>query len=641
MATIYFYHTGYNPNNRPYSRSVVDSITSVFGLQFDESYIYPEPLYISAYNGYKLLDNCCDYVIYVYNGKKHYAFIKNVVPNPLSDGSYQSPGGFTVYLEEDIWTTYVLTEDGLNSNVRLDGRLLRAHVNDWEDGKATLKYTTDEPEEEILYDGMVFDKVAYVDGNQGTNFNSRYKILYVLCTVPKNDNVQIIYYNNVVSKLVDSEAYALINNQYYLYFAPIDTALGSILNIYCKDTGGTGYYSLTGAGTINDLTVVAGQDSGVASYGIVNMFISDIIPEGFYFKNNALYRDIGDLSSSDYASNELYYSDRTTLLAMPILTLSCSLKMLIPANKLLNKSSTITSSIISSATYSTYVSDYIVKVNSSIYNPRALSFGDSSIKLDFFYEIPSYYSSAYSTFNISVYLDPLLQYIGIYRPNSYIQKRYSAFTICQIYSQIEPTIHNSYWTRLDARQSTIEANREKTTATVKYAQNIVSGVASTVGSVFTGNVGGAVSGVVNTAFGAVTGLYDLSTIYERSNIAIQKNESIINGGLVQTVAYGGSQRFMLNDTIFYIWGDLTDYNKTKIALQLHKYGYLTNIAFNKDYFATHERQSFNFILAENTICSGLPSMYCRDIADMFNKGVTLWKSTPLDYEVVNFPVNAV
>lgn len=662
-----FYKTGYNLNNRAYNYTSLQNIckptnsqTYVTNIQTDDTYVYPEALPVSAGQGINIINGQADYAVFTDNNNKtYYAFITEILVNPVNNG-------YMIYFQTDIWATYALGQAFGTPpidiyNVEIRGNLLQAHVNDWENGKPTLRYTTPDTEYEILKDGIEFKrKNIFVDTGLK---NRRYKCLYVLCnTGNKNALIDFQRIENSYYTPDGEKINTITANQYMLFICPIDTEtykLGSV-TFYNPSTGTYNPTPQLKDVYLKDLDIVAGIDTEQGGVGIVNMWISDILPYGDYISTNSngetenILVHIIDTSygSSYFDSSGSLYSNTARLLQTPYLKLYNNLAVGVETLESFIRYTNQTNLLSTYYNnYENYISKGIVKVRTNTYNPVAIYFDGTTVLLDYF-EI---------TTPILINIDPLLLYVSI-NSSTTIKKYLSANTEIPIYCHYEPLQHQSYWTRLDAKQSTIEANRSKVIGELKFASNII-GYAGNTASTFTGlsrtastplgkkqtqlnknlNVAG---GAIGAGTDVITGALDLAvdginlkTLHERANIIIEKNNALLQNGLYQEGSFSQSGQFLMSSGFYAISASLTPYCYNKISEEMHVYGYQTFIPLTNDYFKTHERQSFNFILAESVIVSGLPLQYCRDIEAMFENGVTLWKTQPMNYKVVNIPVN--
>lgn len=649
MSLMYFYSTGYNLNNRPFSRNALEEVlmyATGSNIELPQNYIYPNVLPVPQELGLELIENSCDYVKYSYPRQDEetgdinpndvrYAFITAILPNATTNG-------FMVHIQEDIWTTYGLNMSGFNC--KINGTIIRGHVNDWENGKATLKYTTDEAEEEILTDGLIFEQ-------KKLDTDERYKLLYVLINAGNEYKTQTY---NVLSINSGQSKYMSVYN---LYVCGIDTQTSKLLGLRWRtyNTPDFEIENQTDNADIKDLNVVAGVDVGVSSTGIVAMWIGELTqPFNIYTVGNTAYLNYNEYNNSNipqgsvtFNKNELIYSNKAKLMYTPNLTLTY-LKFVDRGTYIyLDNVTTFSDNGGKATNYNDYISKGIVKLQSSIYNPSALNFEGTIISYEY-----SLLTSKY----VHICVDPILQFLSL-RIEQSNKIGYKSITYCPIHTHWEPLAHNSYWTQLNAKQSTTEARRSKVIGTVNYANSLVQGAVGVIGSA--AGVGGTqnpdprsrnpelnsmtagaqfAGSVVDYVSNAVVGGINLATTYERADIQIQKNNSLIAGGIIQEGTYSQSGFYLHNSSLMTINGTLTEYMHDKIAKQLHRYGYKTQMHFDNDFLIKHQREKFNFVVAQDTVVRGLPLNYCRDIEDMFNKGVTLWTGSPQTYEVVNYPL---
>ena len=651
---IKFYRTGFTPNHRAIDNTALTRILSTAPFQtitLENMYINGNTFFVNRFYGQQLIRQQMDYCVYqgdindTTDYMKYY-FITAIEQNPVGGDEY----GYTVYLALDIWTTYVL-QDRFESHFNIRGILSRAHVNDWENNKATLKYCLEEPEGEILSDGISFTRQGVNTNNYSSE--SPIKMLYVLVNAGTESEPAANEQKPILRGFTKNGSWSQQGFlQYRLYFIPINIDTGEFVRLRVYKSSST-YEDYETLGNITDLTVSAGADSGTAGTGIVNMIISDIFPDNGYVElsptmvvipynstntNYSFVNDPGGKLFSPKDNIKLIYVNG------PII-LNRVFQLNKPVSYTMYHSGDEQPSI---TTYEEYLEKGIVKLNTDKYNPRAIVFDGQTYRLNMFQQTTQYKDSFYAS------LDPLLQYI-IVSESLYTKDGFASSFTMSIHTNFEPVAQNSYWTRLNARQSTIEANRAVSTQQLRTASKAVGGYVNAVSNIVSGAGGilspkpskilggvgqeiSGVGGIATTSINLAADMNDLRTVQERSAIAIERNEDIINQGITMQATFNASGLYTTNRTIYIVYGDLTEENRKNIALDLHYYGYATNLIFNNEYFTKHKRSHFNFVIAEEVQVSGLPTAYCRAIEDMFIKGVTLWNDTPQNYEVVNLPV---
>ena len=204
-----------------------------------------------------------------------------------------------------------------------------------------------------------------------------------------------------------------------------------------------------------------------------------------------------------------------------------------------------------------------------------------------------------------------------------------------------------YWTRLNAEQTGLQAQKSRFNAIV--------------GAVFapiTGAIGGGVAGTatmgknqsaanfglqaagaaVGAVAGAVSGIGNAVYAVQSANNLQETADRQYNCGETNAFNASGSYISMHNETEAFIKRVSCEIQFPVIAPNLHRQGYNTFLQIDEIY-TNHVRKYFNYFKGADVNVSGLPQNWCDDIANMFNSGVTLWQSDVENYNRKNIQAN--
>lgn len=211
------------------------------------------------------------------------------------------------------------------------------------------------------------------------------------------------------------------------------------------------------------------------------------------------------------------------------------------------------------------------------------------------------------------------------------------------------------------------------TNNLNYAQgtvnNIMSGIASAVGGVSslanlaTGNVGGAIGGLGNGAFGVTQAVINQmfnsasnklanSQLREQNALSEFEISSMANAKVTDLINTPNSIKTCGNDTLFNLVNsnrkvDIIEFGldfryKHRIYDYFVKYGYKVN---KWEHINVNSRKYFNFIKTNtcNIVGNEIPHEYLEEIKDIFNRGLTIWHvdngATVGDYSVAQIQGN--
>lgn len=193
--------------------------------------------------------------------------------------------------------------------------------------------------------------------------------------------------------------------------------------------------------------------------------------------------------------------------------------------------------------------------------------------------------------------------------------------------------------------------------------NVMSGISSAVGGVSslanlaTGNVGGAIGGFGNGAFGVAQAFINQmfnaasnnlanSQLREQHKLSNFEVSSMANAKVTDLINTPNSIKTVGNDTLFNLVNgnrkvDIVEFGldfryKTRIYDYFVKYGYKIN---RWEYINVNTRRYFNFIKTNicNIVGNEIPHEYLEEIKDIFNRGLTIWHidngATVGDYSV--------
>ena len=186
-------------------------------------------------------------------------------------------------------------------------------------------------------------------------------------------------------------------------------------------------------------------------------------------------------------------------------------------------------------------------------------------------------------------------------------------------------VYNSW---LAQNQGIIDLNMEQ--AKYDYMLSNVSNVENLLGSAATGNVGGAVSSLINVAGNQVN--YDFAVKQQMAQI---EKQSMLPDNITMSSSNATLLGYDLQkNDIFTIYTIKSQFAE-RIDKYFDMYGYLTNTVKVPN---INNRPNWNYVKTIGAIITGdIPQMDLQQIKNMFDNGITLWHNTAnfLDYSKNN------
>ena len=640
-TALRFYKTKMNRGNRAYDGAALDNILDAA----PSVYIVIQPTIIPDVDFYFMSGTASttdyllggyDYFSYEYNGRTWYSFIDDIQPIASDVGK------FRVSHTTDRWAMAIKYFMGANGTFHMNGTLERAHVNDL-----------------VLSDTLktsAYPDMSYTLANTEAPYNTQllrcvrntaYKALY------SGLRYLYLYIANPRELGVDVENDRGMPQRWLVGdfedFDDLDTPTFGMLLVYIIGNNGRVYYrSSSGAGSKGGWFDIR----SLTSSAITAMYISDIPPCSYADNYSGVTLGSGGASVTPYIWDEnapnidSFYAKapNTTEGLPPYLNWFYTINGVSQIYVDMLSTEPISNGIISKQTDFTEYLKRIPKMRSTIYNP--IMVGDYRIAPQKGQSINQYINTA----NWKQSITPDLQYIVTVLPDNYdYLEGQNKFIITANRGVFASDTVLDYWTRLNATQSTIAANKsqfnavmqpivsglsslgssmsEGTTAGLKLLKSDVSGVADM--NVF--NMASKTGGLVQSIGNAV---YSWQSAANAKELAQQQYNAgtTISGNTLNS--YSGS--IDSSEAIFNVYSCELQYDI--IAPNLHKYGYSTLCQIDEIY-TNHRRKYFNYFKGVDVSVSGMPIAWCNEIADMFNNGVTLWQSDVENYERCNYQVN--
>lgn len=567
-----------------------------------------------------------NYITYTYRGYIFGAFIDSIRIQAIS-------GTTQIIHTTDNWY-FALRNVGIE-NIDFHGQCTRAHVNDIDNStgiaRPTLKNTTAAPEEVFNEANVVCGKTdnflrgQYYDGTNAEQL----AYLYIYIENPRELNIT---YSGQVMRLTNSGravrntgltlVYPFFDESYYIYDG---SAVPKARSVYELTS------SYITAMTISRIPPRASVEVIVASDLLLelNSFYRDSVVvqpievEGLppvlnYFQSH-LSPFVNVSSAVNEGNSNVYFS-----------------------NDVVQKR----------AVYEDYLTDGIIKLNSSIYNPVYI--GDRFVN--------SAITNGNDQINFLMSFD--LTQIIISVPSGNLEGKTQLY-LAPNESIFAPAVVLDYWTRLNAQQTAsagrIQQDRgiiqAKTLSKsiVKSSLSIVeNGVKSGLSVLdlaasedfggVTKGIGGVSKGLFGIANNIVDIGYDAATYGNRANIASETQrigeitEEIANRqyrvGTTTGAATSYFSGFVDFNSVLVTYYDNSK-NHDALAINLHRYGYNTFLQLD-DVYNNHRRTNFNYIQTSDAEVTGLPGDIAADLENMFNSGVHLWSGVVERFEVPNY-----
>ena len=190
------------------------------------------------------------------------------------------------------------------------------------------------------------------------------------------------------------------------------------------------------------------------------------------------------------------------------------------------------------------------------------------------------------------------------------------------------------WLAQNGEIINLQMQQEQFNYEIGQLQNIAGGVGSLVGNVANGNIGGAVSDVINTPLN----MYSQSQnhdFYVKQQMAQIEKQKLLPDSVNLSSSNATLLGYDLQDKNIF-----TRYNiKAQFAERIDKffdmYGYLTNKVKLPN---THNRPNWNYVKTIGVnIIANIPQTDLQTIKNIFDNGITLWHNTStfLDYSQNN------
>lgn len=241
---------------------------------------------------------------------------------------------------------------------------------------------------------------------------------------------------------------------------------------------------------------------------------------------------------------------------------------------------------------------------------------------------------------------PQFEIISEVNPNPtviFIPKNYRGMTgdslqdICSMSGYPTLSSKSDYfnsWLAQNGEIINLQMQQEQFNYEIGQLQNIAGGVGSLVGNVGSGNIGGAVSDVINTPLN----MYSQSQnhdFYVKQQMAQIEKQKLLPDSVNLSSSNATLLGFGLQDKNIF-----TRYNiKAQFAERIDKffdmYGYLTNKVKLPN---THNRPNWNYVKTIGVnIIANIPQTDLQTIKNIFDNGITLWHNTStfLDYSQNN------
>lgn len=190
------------------------------------------------------------------------------------------------------------------------------------------------------------------------------------------------------------------------------------------------------------------------------------------------------------------------------------------------------------------------------------------------------------------------------------------------------------WLAQNGEIINLQMEQEQFNYEIGQVQNVTGGVGSLAGNVASGNIGGAISDVINTPLN----MYSQSQnhdFYVKQQMAQIEKQKLLPDSINLSSSNATLLGFGLQDKNIF-----TRYNiKAQFAERIDKffdmYGYLTNKVKLPN---THNRPNWNYVKTIGVnIIANIPQTDLQTIKNIFDNGITLWHNTStfLDYSQNN------
>ena len=640
------YKTKMNRGNRAYSAEALQSIlgaSPALHLTIANQIVPNTPFAIYAISatfgtqGQDIILEGYDYITFEYgrNGKTQtwYAFIDDIQPLATSLGD------LFISHTVDIWAMACIYFMGVSGTFHMNGYLERAHVNDlilssnsniaYQDMRNTLAAC------EVGYNTSLITK------NRPRNIPSgkaeEQKYLYIYIANPKEIGFKNLDIQSVEVGNWDDRGSDSYNSFGLLLVYPISS--NGYFTICTKDKPS----SISGS----DLTTWSVDK--LTSSAITAMCISSIPPlsdssnlSGMKtYSGTATYSYFDDGISGISQLNALFTQDQTEASeGLPPYLNWFNFVQGIGVFPYINTDTLNNCSIQKTSVFSDYISN-IPKFRTTIYNP--IYIGEYLIPPQIGQAPDNYINSS----DIKQIITPDLEYIITYLGDNWqYVEGIEKYIITENTSVFASNITLDYWTRLNAKQTSISALKGQYNSVMTPVVSGFTSAGKTVGdigsSVFSGDIGkftkyNIFSGIGNKASfiqGIANAIFDFQSASNAAKMSEQQyNSGVTNAGKAINFFGAFFDTPEANVVIFSCENQLNT-----ICRNLHRYGYNTFLSIDEVY-NNHKRKYFNYFKGVDIAVSGMPMAWCDEIAEMFNRGVTLWQSDVENYERCNYQAN--
>lgn len=564
-----------------------------------------------------------NYITYTYRGYIFGAFIDSIRIQAIS-------GTTQIIHTTDNWY-FALRNVGIE-NIDFHGQCTRAHVNDIDNStgiaRPTLKNTTAAPEEVFNEANVVCGKTdnflrgQYYDGTNAEQL----AYLYIYIENPRELNIT---YSGQVMRLTNSGravrntgltlVYPFFDESYYIYDG---SAVPKARSVYELTSSYITAMTISRIPPRSSVEVVVASDLSLElndfyrdSVVVQPIEIEGLPPVLNYFQSH-LSPFVNVASAVNEGNSNVYFS-----------------------NDVVQKRTV----------YEDYLSDGIIKLNSSIYNPVYI--GDRFVN--------TAVTNGNDQINFLMSFD--LTQIIISVPSGNLEGKTQLYLAPNV-SIFAPAVVLDYWTRLNAQQTAsagriqqdrgiIQAktlSKSIVKSSLSAVENAAKAGAASLGVIDPEGFDDAIGGIVGGVFGAAKNVvdigYDAATYGNRANIAGETQrigeitEEIANRqyrvGTTTGAATSYFSGFVDFNSVLVTYYDNSK-NHDALAINLHRYGYNTFLQLD-DVYNNHRRTNFNYIQTSDAEVTGLPGDIAADLENMFNSGVHLWSGVVERFEVPNY-----
>lgn len=616
-----FYKLKISPQNRFYNKAAYEAYLTDANVLFTYTYkndiIPDQPFYInrSTLENAKLLYNAT-YVTYDINGLMYGAFITEAQP--------LAPNGKQYRLNQVVdWWYFALFNE---YDMHFHGSCERAHVNDidQETKLPTLINTLPVAEfaisnyaKTLAANSLINFRGIYIDGKRENNFT----FLYIFFNTPSRIDITMRSHKEQVYQ-TPSGGYHTSQGFTYVFLYNKLSGFVYPLNTDQPPT------------SINDIT-----NENITSMCITDLFVE---PRGSYtITKSADARYTVSFSSSKYGVSSHTYNKNDGSLPkelsfiyydfddiMPNLDTSIFKSVWeIEDDELLTATINPNNPITKQTTYNAYIEKSVIKQYANVYVNKSINGTAFDVfKMRFNNSTPPI--SIYLTPDLSTYLVRLNGAQG--GPRYYQNELAINNPAC-----FKPDTVNDYWTRLNAKQTSISAKQIEIGAINSEIQNatklvgigakaikfLQSDSAPVVGTIIDG---------VGSIAGSIAGAKQAKLSYEQAGNMQEIAEKQYNDGKIRSDCQIGPYLQTAVFSEIYLLEYYAE-NYKPLQVDLHRYGYNTFLQLD-DIYEHHQREHFNYFKAADIEVTGVPQFIADDIENMFKRGVHLWTRDIEEFE---------